>query len=155
MPFRRLAVAALSTGLLAVPLAVATPVASAAPAAPSDSRPLPVQAAKDDRLTLTISSSGNRALDGTSTLDCHPHGGNHQAARAACDRLDALTRWGKDPFAPVDPDARCTMIYGGPVTARLTGVWAGRPVDARFSRSDGCEIARWDNLRPLLPDTVG
>jgi hypothetical protein len=47
----------------------------------------------------------------------------------------------------------CTMLYGGPATAHVTGTWAGRPVDARFDRADGCEIARWDALVPLLPET--
>lgn len=46
----------------------------------------------------------------------------------------------------------CTMQYGGSATAHVTGTWAGRPVDARYDRGDGCEIARWDRLVPLLPD---
>lgn len=45
------------------------------------------------------------------------------------------------------------MIYGGPATAHVTGTWAGRPVDSRFDRADGCQIARWDALVPLLPGT--
>ncbi|PGH49286.1 SSI family serine proteinase inhibitor, partial [Streptomyces sp. Ru87] len=111
--------------------------------------------AGSDRLTVTIGGSGNRAVDGTYTLDCHPRGGTHRSAPAACDRLDEVTRYGRDPFAPVPADANCLMIYGGPATARLTGTWAGRPVDARFSRSNGCEISRWDNLLPVLPDVTG
>jgi hypothetical protein len=43
------------------------------------------------------------------------------------------------------------MLYGGPATAHVTGTWAGRPVDTRFDRSDGCDIARWDRFVPLLP----
>jgi hypothetical protein len=45
----------------------------------------------------------------------------------------------------------CTQIYGGPETARIVGTWAGQAVDARFSRVDGCEIARWRALTGLLP----
>ncbi len=45
----------------------------------------------------------------------------------------------------------CTMQYGGPATARVTGVWAGRPVDVTYDRGDGCEISRWDRMVPLLP----
>ncbi|WP_441349409.1 hypothetical protein [Streptomyces sp. 8L] len=46
----------------------------------------------------------------------------------------------------------CTQIYGGPETAHVTGVWHGRVVDATFDRRNGCEITRWRQLVPLLPD---
>ncbi|MFD3993164.1 SSI family serine proteinase inhibitor [Streptomyces sp. NPDC058583] len=108
-----------------------------------------------DHVTLTVADSGDRAADGTYELICHPAGGTHPASQAACARLDELTTWGTDPFAPVPPDSMCTMQYGGPATARVTGTWAGRPVDASFSRADGCEIARWDNFVPVLPATPG
>ena len=55
-----------------------------------------------------------------------------------------------DPWAPVEGDAACTMIYGGPQVATVRGTWGGVDVDARFDRSDGCQIARWDRLAPLL-----
>lgn len=79
-------------------------------------------------------------------------GGSHPDAREACGRLDRRTTWGTDPFAPVGSGTVCTMQYGGPATAHVTGTWAGRRVDARFDRGNGCEIARWDELVPLLPD---
>ncbi len=104
-----------------------------------------------DHLTVTVSGSDGPAAGGTYELWCHPAGGDHPSAGAACDRLDALTTWGRDLFASVPPDAVCTAQYGGPATAHVTGVWAGRPVDARFSRRTGCEIARWDSFVPLLP----
>ncbi|MET8679057.1 SSI family serine proteinase inhibitor [Streptomyces sp. NPDC004647] len=124
---------------------------------PSDEFPPPavlVPPAGEDRLTITVTDSGNRSFDGSYRLDCHPAGGTHAHARSACDRLDELTRWGEDPFAPVAPRSNCTMIHGGPATAHVTGSWAGRPVDARFDRKNGCEINRWNNLRPVLPDTT-
>ncbi|MGA9762584.1 MAG: hypothetical protein WBQ14_09185 [Gaiellaceae bacterium] len=40
----------------------------------------------------------------------------------------------------------CTQIYGGPQVAHVRGRLAGRPIDADFSRNDGCQIARWDRL---------
>jgi hypothetical protein len=52
---------------------------------------------------------------------------------------------------PLPPDTICTQIYGGPQTARVHGRLRGRPVDARFSRTNGCEIHRWDGVRFLLP----
>ncbi len=46
----------------------------------------------------------------------------------------------------------CTQIYGGPAVARVHGELRGKPVDARFERSNGCEIERWDRNRVLLGD---
>lgn len=67
-------------------------------------------------------------------------------------RLDELAGEGADPFSPVPGDALCTRQFGGPATARVTGTWQGRRVDTVFSRTDGCEISRWNNLRPALPN---
>ncbi|MEU6278157.1 SSI family serine proteinase inhibitor [Streptomyces populi] len=103
-----------------------------------------------DRLTVTVHGAGDGA-DGTFELECHPAGGTHPHAAEACARLDRMTTWGKDTFAPVPPDSLCTMVYGGPATAHVTGTWAGRPVDARYDRSNGCEISRWNALEPVLP----
>ncbi|MEV7993193.1 SSI family serine proteinase inhibitor [Streptomyces sp. NPDC086077] len=104
-----------------------------------------------DNLTVTVSGVSGGA-DGTFEVRCHPSGGSHPDADGACQALERETRWGRDVFAPVPRDTMCTMQYGGPATARVTGTWAGRPVDATFDRSNGCEIARWDRLEPLLPD---
>ncbi|WP_456566091.1 SSI family serine proteinase inhibitor [Blastococcus sp. SYSU D00695] len=71
--------------------------------------------------------------------------------RAACEHLA-----GRDaPFAALPPDVACTEQYGGPQTARVTGRWAGEAVDLALSRTDGCRIAQWDSLGPLLPGPVG
>ncbi|MEU6990697.1 SSI family serine proteinase inhibitor [Streptomyces sp. NPDC046465] len=105
-----------------------------------------------DRLTVTVADSGGES-DGRYVLNCHPTGGTHPNAAEACRRLQEVTVYGKDPFAPVPRDAMCTMQYGGPATAHITGTWQGRPVDARYSRSDGCEIGRWNGLVPVLPAT--
>ncbi|MFC5213989.1 SSI family serine proteinase inhibitor [Streptomyces coerulescens] len=142
-----------TTGTLAAASALAAlGLTSVAPAAAA---PAAVPLLKDpgragDRLTVTVRRAGG--ADGTYELACHPARGDHPRAADACAALDRGTRWGKDAFAPVPQGTFCTMQYGGPATARVTGTWAGRPVDARFDRSDGCEIARWDRLVPLLPD---
>ncbi|MGW3493350.1 SSI family serine proteinase inhibitor [Streptomyces sp. NPDC001020] len=103
-----------------------------------------------DRLVVTVRHAGR--ADGTYLLRCHPSRGSHPDPVDACAALDRRTVWGRDPFAPVPPLRLCTMEYGGPATARITGTWAGRPVDARYNRKNGCEIARWNDLVPLLPD---
>ncbi|GAA5615309.1 subtilase-type protease inhibitor [Streptomyces platensis] len=118
------------------------------PAAPSAPAPASV-----DHLTVTVRGSGSARTDGTFELYCHPARGNHPHAKKACTKLDGMTRWGRDPFAPVPQGANCTMIYGGPATAHITGTWAGRPVNADFRRTNGCEISRWSSFEPLLPST--
>lgn len=104
-----------------------------------------------DHLTVTVRHAGRRS-DGIFELYCHPDGGGHPDASGACRALDRGTRWDRDVFAPVPDGGVCTMRYGGPATAHVTGRWAGRPVDAVYDRSNGCEIERWDRLVPLLPD---
>ncbi|MFJ5018807.1 SSI family serine proteinase inhibitor [Streptomyces griseoluteus] len=142
-------------GLAATP-AAAAPAAAPALAAPrhATTPALPPPPLPDDRtgdhLTLVVHGAGP-GRDGVRQLFCHPEGGDHPDPVAACRVLDENTRWGRDTFAPVPPDSICTMIDGGPATAHVTGYWAGRPVDADFSRRNGCEIARWDRLVPFLP----
>ncbi|MGW7485599.1 SSI family serine proteinase inhibitor [Streptomyces sp. NPDC054786] len=109
--------------------------------------------APTDHLTVTVHHSGSAAANGTFELYCHPGGGNHRHVKRACDKLDGMTKWGKDPFAPVPQGVNCTMMYGGPATAHVTGTWAGRPVNADFRRTNGCEISRWSRFEPLLPST--
>lgn len=108
-----------------------------------------------DRLTVTVVDTGITRADGMYELRCGPAGGTHPEAGSACARLDELAGEGKDPFAPVPEGQMCTMQMGGPATARVTGTWQGRSVDATFSHKNGCEISRWQNLVPVLPAARG
>ncbi|MFE7122133.1 SSI family serine proteinase inhibitor, partial [Streptomyces sp. NPDC057654] len=148
MSLRRLAVTATTAALLPAALLALPTAASAATAAPAASgvargtvRPLPVPPpAHDDHLTVTVSgTNGTNGSDGTYELYCHPAGGTHPHAKAACDQLDGETKWGKDTFAPVPTNRMCTQIFSGPEQAHVSGSWAGRPVDADFKRTNGCE----------------
>lgn len=56
---------------------------------------------------------------------------------------------------PPPGDRACTMIFGGPQTARVTGTLSGRIVDRTFKRSNGCEIADWEALTALLGEPQG
>ena len=140
---------ALSSATLAA-LAVAAPTA---PAASPAAAPAPASAPRGDHLRITVAHTGDPAQDGTYHLYCHPARGSHPSPKAACRHLDRRTTWGKDLFAPVPPNTACTKQYGGPATAHVTGRWAGRPVDARYNRTDGCEIDRWNKMEPVLPST--
>jgi len=141
MPIRRL--------LLAVTAAAAALATAPTALAGTDAHSGPTWSM--DHLTVTVTQSGRAGFDGRYELRCHPGGGNHPDTKAACDGLDEVTTWGKDPFAPVRPGTRCTMQYGGPARAHVSGHWAGHRVNARFSRENGCEMHRWDTLVPLLP----
>ncbi|MEU6282075.1 SSI family serine proteinase inhibitor [Streptomyces sp. NPDC047028] len=141
----------LAAAVAAVPLAGVGSSAAAAPS-PSGAAGLhrPPRHGSGDRLTVVVRHAGP-GRDGSYELSCHPDGGRHPNPAGACRMLDGKTRWGRDTFAPVAPGSTCTMIYGGPATAHVTGTWAGRPVDAVYDRSNGCEIGRWDRMVPLLP----
>ncbi|WP_405658296.1 SSI family serine proteinase inhibitor [Streptomyces sp. RK9] len=106
-----------------------------------------------DRLSITVSEAG--AGDGAYTLECAPTGGTHPSPDDACERLDQLAAEGVNPFKEVPRDAACTQQYGGPETARVQGTWQGRPVDTTFTRTDGCQISRWNTLVPVLPANGG
>ncbi|MEU8431418.1 SSI family serine proteinase inhibitor [Streptomyces sp. NPDC029216] len=126
-----------------------TSALAAAAAGPLPPLPLGRLLASPDRLTIDISKAGS--LNGRYRLDCRPVGGDHPKAEEACARLDELARQGKDPFAPAPGPGVCTFQSGGPATAHITGTWHGQKVDSRFGRENGCDIARWDNLEPVLP----
>ncbi|MGN9906566.1 SSI family serine proteinase inhibitor [Phytohabitans sp. LJ34] len=81
-------------------------------------------------------------------LVCDPAGGTHPDPVGACELLEKATA---DPFKPVPPGTICLPFSDGPETAHITGRWRDQPVDASFNRVHSCEIARWDNLVPVLP----
>ena len=93
-------------------------------------------------LTITYWPAGPQGEQRTATLSCDPDGGTHPDPAKAC---DAILQH-EDALAPVDPNAACTEIYGGDQVATVTG----DELEASFSRANGCEIARWDALAPLL-----
>jgi hypothetical protein len=101
---------------------------------------------------LTIVSDDGKGKKETWTLTCDPAGGTHPDAEAAC---AALAAKGRTAMPPVAKDAMCTQQYGGDQTAKITGTWDGEPVDASFSRTNGCEISRWEALKGLLPAAGG
>lgn len=98
----------------------------------------------ESNLTVTLDDGAGQVW--TWTLTCDPPGGNHPDPGAACAALAAA----RAPFAPVPKDMLCTQVYGGPETATITGTWRGAPVDASYSRIDGCEIARWQAIAAVL-----
>ena len=93
---------------------------------------------------LTITVRVDEGADPeTYELECDPPGGDHPQPADACKALDAA---GIEVFGPVAEDQVCTELYGGPQTATVTGTYEGDDVEAEFSRTNGCEVDRWEQL---------
>lgn len=101
-------------------------------------------------LRVTYWEDGSRAApDEVWTLRCNPARGTLPRPVLACRKLAA---GGSKLFAPLPPNIACTQIYGGPQKARVVGTVAGKRVWTTFTRTDGCQIGRWNALTPwLLP----
>ena len=117
------------------------------PATPATSAPA---ASGETDLTVVVDDgSGNKQ---TWRLTCDPPGGDHPDPAAAC---TALATNGESALPPVPKDRMCTQIYGGPEKATVKGTWNGKPVNATFSKTNGCEVGRWQALAGLLPAAGG
>ena len=93
-------------------------------------------------LQITYWPEGKDGESRTATLTCDPNGGTHPDAAKACAALDAHP----EALHPVPGDMACTEIYGGDQVALVEG----SGIHAVLSRSNGCEIARWDALAPVV-----
>jgi hypothetical protein len=98
------------------------------------------------RLQVSFLPSGSDGEAISAVLTCTPPGGDHPRAEQACLALEANA----DALQPIAGDVACTEIYGGPETAKVFGMFQGRQIRARFNRTNGCEIDRWERLAPLL-----
>jgi subtilisin inhibitor-like len=106
-------------------------------------------AAKTADLTIVYRAAPGQSPT-TMALHCNPPGGNQPRAAEACGTLAAVDADGLDPFAAPRPEQICTVGYGGPQTAMVRGTWGLRHVEARFARTNGCQIARWNLIAPVL-----
>ncbi len=118
-------------------------------------------------LALTACNNGEDDQPGTSTdlkitvvadegakpvvmrLLCDPPDGDHPQPAEACKAIKAA---GSGVFSPVPKDQACTMIYGGPQTATISGSYKGAHIESSFNRSNGCEIDRWEKLGTTVFD---
>jgi hypothetical protein len=97
-------------------------------------------------VTIVFWPEGAEGESRQATLRCDSDGGTHSDPNGACDTLLE----NEDALEPVAGDVACTEIYGGDQVATITGTG----VQASFSRVNGCEIARWDALGPVLELTA-
>jgi hypothetical protein len=98
-------------------------------------------------LTVTIRPTGPDGPARRHRIQCERLGPT--AADKTCRSLAGLSA---EQLEPVPSGTACTQIYGGPAVARVRGQLHGKPVDARFELTNGCEIERWDRNRVLLDD---
>lgn len=156
-PFRTWLRSVATLALLA-PTACASPpgggTASRSPAPPDPAVTGPAAAPTEDRRTLL--DVAVRA-DGTGepvrhVLECFDGApgpaSTHPDPATAC--ADVAELGGEFFTAERAPDLACTQQYGGPATAHVAGTVDGQAVDTEFSRTDGCEISRWDAAQGLL-----
>ncbi|MCW2955686.1 MAG: putative lipoprotein [Thermoleophilia bacterium] len=94
----------------------------------------------------------------SATLGCPTAEGAVPREVAACEWLATdAARTVLVPPASSDDRQACTMIYGGPETADVTGTLDGTKVAAKLGRQNGCEISRWEqalvlwSTRPKVP----
>lgn len=105
-------------------------------------------------VTITVDPGGD-ADPRQYALTCDPPGGDHPDPDAACASLAEAVAADINPLDPVPPELACTEIYGGEQTAVIEGTIDGEDVRAELSRTNGCEIARWDALLPVLVEPGG
>jgi hypothetical protein len=98
-------------------------------------------------LTVTVDRDGDGgAAAKTLQVRCTPATDSRECA--------ALAEMKAKAFEPTSPKLACTELYGGPDVATVKGTLHGEPVDARFSRTNGCEITRWNAAKTLF-EAVG
>lgn len=92
------------------------------------------------------STSGSQA---TFKVVCLPrsNSGTHPNKKAIC---AAIAKQGIRLFAPVPANMMCSQIYGGPQAATITGTVNGRRINSTFSRTDGCQVARWNRAKAFF-----
>ena len=129
--------------LRAAALAVIACAALAAGCGEDDSGSTSGGADAATELTITLDRDGNDGPEPPlgAQVRCPGDG------PAVCDSVDALP---EDPGAPTDPQTACTEIYGGPDELTVTGSLRGEPIDAAFTRENGCEIERFERFSELL-----
>lgn len=98
-------------------------------------------------LRITVWPRGKAGTSVKLTLVCPSRSYAPAGTPAVCAKL---SRVDSSVFAPVPAGTACTEIYGGPQLASVRGTLDGSAIDARFNRSDGCEIERWQTLGFLL-----
>ena len=98
-------------------------------------------------LTVSYQTSPNNQTSFKIFCLAHTPSSTHPNAKAVC---ATIAKHGTNLFAPVPAGTACSQIYGGAETAMVTGTVNGRSIRASFSRTDGCQVARWNTAKTLF-----
>ena len=98
----------------------------------------------DAELTVTLDPDGPGGPEKEASEEVSCEEASEDPGCRAVQDLDA------SDFDPPPADQPCTEIFGGPDVATVTGELDGERIDAELSRSNGCEIERFDAAVPLL-----
>ncbi|MDQ0093742.1 hypothetical protein [Paeniglutamicibacter psychrophenolicus] len=127
-----------------------TPFESATPPAPSTS---PGTGPPTTDLQVSIRADGS-VESAHYRLLCRGAGPLPESRHPDAARACALVA--KEPNLLAGPrrgaNVACTMQYGGPAVAVVSGTMDGRAVNRRFDLRDGCGIADWHAALALLVD---
>lgn len=90
----------------------------------------------------------------TATLSCDGSKGKgtgYLAEKVAADSACSLVIGpGRKRLVSGPVGGACTQQYGGPEQATITGSIQGDRINTKVARSDGCGIADWELLTPLV-----
>lgn len=102
--------------------------------------------------SIDISYAADENTDAvTYNLNCDVDGnasGTHPNPTVACSTLEEAY----SNYIAIVSSKRdaCTMIYGGPETATISGLIRDTEIYVSLSRGNGCEIAEWDAWNEVL-----
>ncbi|MFE0460715.1 SSI family serine proteinase inhibitor [Kitasatospora sp. NPDC058965] len=102
--------------------------------------PTPAQAApavSDSALTLTVTDDGSGTVLSSTDLLCHPAGGSHPQAAAACAALDPAG--GDLDHLTGRTGVMCNQLFQ-PVTAGAEGLWQGTRLHWQRTFSNLCGL---------------
>jgi hypothetical protein len=100
----------------------------------------PAEQSRPDTTQLRVEVTGAGPDPVRVGLSC---GGAEPCDRSRLDKLSRVVE--RD-----DPERACTMQYGGPERAHVTGTLEGEPVDVTVTRENGCDIAEYQALFSAL-----
>ena len=132
-----------------------TTVPSPPPAPPTTVAPAPpAPSGAAISLDVRITSEGQALQSGTLSCGASATGtgmfASPAAAQAACNLLRTNDSAAKLLVYGPPADLLCIEIYGGPEVAKITGTIDTQRVATTLDRTNGCGVAHWKTLAPLL-----
>jgi hypothetical protein len=97
----------------------------------------------DLRIALDPDGPGEKQ-ERSKTVECGPEA---EQEFSGCDLLTTLP---PDFGKPTPAQTPCTELYGGPDVVEINGTLDGVQLEAKLTRADGCEVARFDPIVPVL-----